>query len=330
MLGERYIGAGNSTAAQYHAMVRDYLTGNWDSALSAARRVEARGRSSSVAGVGQLARALAAEIQLQRGEVGRALEWLDLIPSSVTHPLVARVRLSTRLFSAGWKDAVAEGWRDLRKACERGQLAGIEWLPQWILWIGVVENDPDVTLQALRELEALHEEMASAMTLEAVLLGRGLAYRDADSALSAYRLAQQRGDAHLTAQCCQILAEVSNDSQPWLAEVTRILYSLGARRSIWLRRVARRQNFSLPRNRAVSEGLSEQGVRLIELVSEGSSNRQIAAELVCSEKTVEQRLTRLFQRTGCRSRAELTAAWLDGSLARLGLVPDTVHGRRGA
>ncbi|MDH6630469.1 DNA-binding CsgD family transcriptional regulator [Streptomyces sp. LBL] len=323
VLGERYVGAGNSTAVQYHAMVRDYLAGNCDSALSAARQVEARGRSGSTAGVGQLARALAAEIHLQRGEFARALKWLELIPRSVTHPLVARVRLKSRCFSGDREQAVAEAWRDLREARERGLLAGVEWLTLGIMWDGMAEDSPEAMRQALEELEALHEQMASSTTHEAVLLGRGLVYRDVDSVLSAYRLVQQRGDAFLTAHCCQFLAEVSDDPQPWLAEATRILYSLGARRPIGLRRVARQRNLSLPRNRAVSEELSEHDVRLIELVSEGSTNRQIAAGLVCSEKTVEQRLTRLFQRTGCRSRAELTAAWLDGSLAGLGLVPDT-------
>ena len=323
VLGERYAGAGRSTAGQYHAMLRDQLAGDWDSALSTARRMEARGRSGSVAGTGQLARALAAEIQMQRGEVNRALEWLDLIPNSVSHPLVARVRLCIRYFAGDPKAAVAEAWRDLRVARERGPLAGIEWLPLVILCIGMLEKSEETVRQAVKELEALHEEMASSMTHEAVLLGRGLLYGDMDSALSAYRMVQQRGDTYLTAIYCQCLADVSDDPEPWQAEATRILYSLGARPSIWLRRMARQLNVPLPRNRTASGGLSEDDVRLIELVSEGTTNRLIATLLVCSEKTVEQRLTRLFQRAGCRSRAELTAAWLDGSLARLGLVPDT-------
>lgn len=84
---------------------------------------------------------------------------------------------------------------------------------------------------------------------------------------------------------------------------------------------ARRRNVSIPRRRAARAGLTDREVRLIGMVSDGSTNRQIAARLACSEKTVEQRLSRLFQRTGCRSRVELAAAWLDGSLARQGLVP---------
>ncbi|MFG2968726.1 hypothetical protein ACGFZS_36220 [Streptomyces sp. NPDC048288] len=37
---------------------------------------------------------------------------------------------------------------------------------------------------------------------------------------------------------------------------------------------------------------------------------------------MEQRLTRLFQRTGCRSRAELAAAWLNGTLTRSSTADD--------
>ncbi|MFD9321477.1 LuxR C-terminal-related transcriptional regulator [Streptomyces sp. NPDC060053] len=93
-------------------------------------------------------------------------------------------------------------------------------------------------------------------------------------------------------------------------------------------RAATRRGVSVPRPRTAQEGLSERDVRLIGMVSDGSTNRQIAARQACSEKTVEQRLTRLFQRTGCHSRVELAAAWLDGSLARRGLAPDA--GPRGA
>jgi DNA-binding CsgD family transcriptional regulator len=86
-------------------------------------------------------------------------------------------------------------------------------------------------------------------------------------------------------------------------------------------RAAQQRNVSLPRLRAAREKLTELDVELVRMVSDGVTNRQIAVGLACSEKTVEQRLTRLFQRTRSRSRAELAAAWLEGNLARLGLLP---------
>ncbi|MFE2595680.1 AAA family ATPase [Streptomyces sp. NPDC059396] len=334
VLGGRYVMAGQSTAVQYHAMVREYLAGNWDSALSVARRIETRGRTDGAAGVGQLARALAAEIQLVRGELGRAREWLDLIPDSVSHPLVSRARLGVRYWS-GQEDeadeALEEAWRDVRRARESGRLAGVDRVLLRILSITLEGNSPAAVRRTMEEMETLHEESASPMTREVVLLGRGMVHGDADSALAAYRLARQRVDVLLRLDCCQCLAEVGDDPRLWLAEATRSGHALGMGRPIRSRlgASARRRNVSLPRRRAAREGRGERDARLIAMVSEGSTNRQIAARLACSEKTVEQRLTRLFRRTGCRSRVELAAAWLDGSLVRQGLLLDAGPRRHG-
>ncbi|WP_405544193.1 LuxR C-terminal-related transcriptional regulator [Streptomyces phaeochromogenes] len=334
VLGEqRYVAAGESTAVRYHSMVRDYLTGDWDSALSCARRIETRGRSGGAAGVGQPARALAAEIQLMRGELGRAREWLDLIPDSVCHPLVARARLGVRYWSgqadralagrASADEALEAARHDVRRARESGLLAGLDRVLLRMLSITVRGDSPEATRRTLEELEALYEEAASPMTYEAVLVARGMVHGDADSALAAYRLVRRRVDLPLSVDCCQCLTEVGDDPQVWLDEAMRSGHVLGMGRPVrsLLGAAARRRNVSIPRRRAARAGLTDREVRLIGMVSDGSTNRQIAARLACSEKTVEQRLSRLFQRTGCRSRVELAAAWLDGSLARQGLVP---------
>ncbi|MGW3934535.1 LuxR C-terminal-related transcriptional regulator [Streptomyces phaeochromogenes] len=334
VLGEqRYVAAGESTAVRYHSMVRDYLTGDWDSALSCARRIETRGRSGGAAGVGQPARALAAEIQLMRGELGRAREWLDPIPDSVCHPLVARARLGVRYWSgqadralagrASADEALEAARHDVRRARESGLLAGLDRVLLRMLSITVRGDSPEATRRTLEELEALYEEAASPMTYEAVLVARGMVHGDADSALAAYRLVQRRVDLPLSVDCCQCLTEVGDDPQVWLDEAMRSGHVLGMGRPVrsLLGAAARRRNVSIPRRRAARAGLTDREVRLIGMVSDGSTNRQIAARLACSEKTVEQRLSRLFQRTGCRSRVELAAAWLDGSLARQGLVP---------
>ncbi|MFG2350747.1 helix-turn-helix transcriptional regulator [Streptomyces phaeochromogenes] len=334
VLGEqRYVAAGESTAVRYHSMVRDYLTGDWDSALSCARRIETRGRSGGAAGVGQPARALAAEIQLMRGELGRAREWLDLIPDSVCHPLVARARLGVRYWSgqadkalaarASADEALEAARHDVRRARESGLLAGLDRVLLRMLSITVRGDSPETTRRTLEELEALYEETASPMTYEAVLVARGMVHGDADSALAAYRLVRRRVDLPFSVDCCQCLTEVGDDPRSWLDEAMRSGHVLGMGRPVrsLLGAAARRRNVSIPRRRAARAGLTDREVRLIGMVSDGSTNRQIAARLACSEKTVEQRLSRLFRRTGCRSRVELAAAWLDGSLARQGLVP---------
>ncbi|MFD5397253.1 AAA family ATPase [Streptomyces sp. NPDC127097] len=316
VLGERYVRADHSAAGRYHAMVRDYLAGRWDDALSAARGIERRGGVCGGPGTSQLARALAAEIHCFRGDLVRAREWLDRIPGTVVHPLVARARLGVRYWSGQQDAALEEAWQDVRRARGSGLLTGAERVLLRILEFAE-ETRPEQARQALEQLAALHAEVDTAMTREALLAGRGVLDRDADGTHDAYRSAERRGDRHMMLYCCQILAEVGDDPQPWLAEAARHthLLSLGRPGRVLLGRSAQRRNVPLPRGRSSREGLSEADVRLIGMVGEGGTNRQIAARLACSEKTVEQRLARLFQRTGRRSRVELVAAWLDGSLS---------------
>ncbi|WP_189302888.1 helix-turn-helix transcriptional regulator [Streptomyces albospinus] len=327
VLGERYVRADHSAAGRYHAMVRDYLAGRWDDALSAARGIEQRSGACGGSGTGQLSRALAAEIHCFRGDLVRAREWLDLIPGTVVHPLVARARLGVRYWSGQQDAALEEAWHDVRRARGSGLLTGAERVLLRILAF-VEETRPRQARQALEQLAALHAEADTAMTRESLLVARGVLDRDADGAHDAYRSAERRGDRHMMLYCCQVLAEVGDDPQPWLAEAAHHthLLSLGRPGRVLLGRSAQRRNVPLPRGRSAREGLSEADVQLIGMVGEGGTNRQIAARLACSEKTVEQRLARLFQRTGRRSRVELVAAWLDGSLAGRGPVPDVPPG----
>jgi DNA-binding NarL/FixJ family response regulator len=52
-------------------------------------------------------------------------------------------------------------------------------------------------------------------------------------------------------------------------------------------------------------GLTPSERRLAELVAEGHSNKQIAAALFVSPKTVETSLSRLYGKLGVHSRTEL-------------------------
>jgi DNA-binding NarL/FixJ family response regulator len=51
------------------------------------------------------------------------------------------------------------------------------------------------------------------------------------------------------------------------------------------------------------------------LVAEGLTNREVAATLSVSVKTVESHLSRVFNKLGVRSRTELAARW-DASSSR--------------
>jgi DNA-binding CsgD family transcriptional regulator len=67
---------------------------------------------------------------------------------------------------------------------------------------------------------------------------------------------------------------------------------------------------------AESQSWSTVDIRIVDLIAAGRTNRQVASALALSEKTVEAHLTRLFSRTGCRSRVELVAADAERRLGR--------------
>ncbi|MFJ9895883.1 AAA family ATPase [Streptomyces sp. NPDC091280] len=330
VLGSRYTGAGNSPAAGYQAMVRHYLAGDWDAALASARRLEAHGRSGSPAGAVQAARALASEIHCIRGQTQRATAWLERVPGTFAHPHFASVRLKLRFLTGSKEQALEQAWQEVRRAGLNGLSAGIERVLVRILMSAMSRNLPGIARESLDELEKLHGRMASPMAYEAVLLARGIVYADADSALEARRLVDARGDVYLGLLCVMSLANVTDEPARWLTEFTRKGHIVGVGPAIRaaVANTAKKKNVSLPKPRTAKAAWHETDVRLADMVSQGATNRQMAARLNCSVKTVEQRLTRLFQRTGCRSRSELAASWLNGNLAGLGSVPAARQGAR--
>jgi DNA-binding NarL/FixJ family response regulator len=56
-------------------------------------------------------------------------------------------------------------------------------------------------------------------------------------------------------------------------------------------------------------GLTERERSVAELVAGGRSNKEVAASLFLSEKTVEANLTRIYDKVGVRSRTELASTW---------------------
>jgi DNA-binding CsgD family transcriptional regulator/tetratricopeptide (TPR) repeat protein len=67
-----------------------------------------------------------------------------------------------------------------------------------------------------------------------------------------------------------------------------------------------------PRGPVVDEPLTSQETRIAQLVAQGLSNREVAAALFLSPKTVEHHLTTIFRKRGLRSRTELAASFTRG------------------
>ncbi len=88
-----------------------------------------------------------------------------------------------------------------------------------------------------------------------------------------------------------------------LEEALTILDGIGAR--LWAERA--RAELARISGRAPTGGLTPTEERVADLVAEGLSNKQVAAELFVSVRTVEANLTRVYAKLGIRSRTELAA-----------------------
>ena len=181
----------------------------------------------------------------------------------------------------------------------------------------LVRADPAVTSTALA-VDVLVDEAYRARTemcREHLLSVVGLAEGDHEPVAEAYALARERGDAFNTMVCSSLAGRLSDEPQPWLHEAYELAVTLGlpAGRA-GIDELMRELGVPQPRRRSSRDALSETEVRIVELVSDGFTNRQIAMAARVSEKTVESHLTRLLARTGCRSRVELAAAHLAGTL----------------
>jgi DNA-binding NarL/FixJ family response regulator len=64
---------------------------------------------------------------------------------------------------------------------------------------------------------------------------------------------------------------------------------------------------ALSRRRPAPGGLTDREVQVVAAVAKGRTNREIAAELVISEKTVARHLSNIFTKLGVSSRAAATA-----------------------
>lgn len=88
-----------------------------------------------------------------------------------------------------------------------------------------------------------------------------------------------------------------------LREALAVFEELGA--PLWADRARAELAGARPRARAPQDGLTPAEQRVAELAASGMTNRDVAARLFISAKTVEATLARVYRKLGIRSRAEL-------------------------
>jgi DNA-binding CsgD family transcriptional regulator len=164
-------------------------------------------------------------------------------------------------------------------------------------------------------LEELGRALDRASALAAAERGRGLlaaATGAPDAAIAAYRRAVEqhariavpfeRARTLLHLGAAQRRAKHRREARATLNEALRVFDALGA--APWSRRAGEELARISGRRPGGSE-LTATERRIAELVSEGRTNKEVAAALFLSPRTVESCLSQIFRKLGVRSRTEL-------------------------
>lgn len=247
-----------------------------------------------------------------RGELGTARQLLDAAqatPPTLAHLLdIAGAQLDR---SFGDDEGAERRLRDCAATmAARGLRVGGDLLWSELVDLALERGDRAEAEEGLAELERLNEAMPTGRTTMLTLLGRATVEKNHEAAAECLRLAEDRGQPLEQATVLERLVKHGQCEPRLLGEAYGLLGTLDAvLYRAWLRNLMRDHGVPIPGR---AETVAENERLLAMLAAGGLSNKQLAAALRTSEKSVEGRLSRLFTRTGYRSRIELSTAMLGG------------------
>lgn len=307
VLGPRYRVPAHGPAAEYQRMLVAYRRGDWTLALSTVRRLVLGNAPDSAPH--QVARMIAAEICTGRGQFEAAREWLAPVPADGPFGTL-------RVWSeAGISLALAD-FPEVRRLADETlarlggrQQIGLDRLLGRAIGASVRADDRPAALRFLAELE-------KRWPTNTLLLMRALVHRDLGAAERAAAVARARGHVPDQIVTCLVRVHLTPDPGAVLQEAYELAERCGSPHGTrkMLRDLVRDLGVTVSQTRERRDELSPVEARIVELLGKGYTNRRVASALGVGEKTVENHLTRLFARTGCRSRVELVAASLAGRL----------------
>jgi DNA-binding NarL/FixJ family response regulator len=253
---------------------------------------------------------MAAVILAVRGKLSRARDLLA--DARAKHPVTAFV-LARPDAMIDWMIGDPEQARNKLKAAlaeaERSRTVAntdLLWLESADLAVAQGRRD-QLSHLAQRAADVAGKMGTGRAVLHSLML-RAAADCDQGVAEQALKLARQRAQPLELAGAIDRLVRYGVLAPATLAEAYELLGGLDALLyRAWMRNLMRTHGVAVPGRQAT---VAENERLLAVLVAEGLGNRQIAVALQATEKSVEGRLTRLFSRTGYRSRIELAAAML--------------------
>lgn len=192
------------------------------------------------------------------------------------HQMIAPNRIEA-LIGAGRLDEAApllDGWEELGRRLDRPRALATTWRARGMLLAAL--GDQDEAAAAYEEAMKQHERFESPFERARTLLAHGAQLR---------RTGKRSAARSSLADAAAIFANLG--AEPWLERTTRESARISGRRP------------------AAYDELTDAEQRVAALVADGRSNKDVAATLHLSVKTVEVTLTRVYRKLGVRSRTQL-------------------------
>jgi len=142
------------------------------------------------------------------------------------------------------------------------------------------------------------------------------ALREFDAALEQHARQERPLDHARTLLACGQVnrrAQRKSAARAQLEQAEQLFHGAGA--VLWCERARVERGRIGGRLAAPSGGFSATEAEIAELVADGRTNREVAAALHLTEKTVEWNLSKIYRKLGVRSRTELSRTWAASPLA---------------
>ncbi|MER5427912.1 AAA family ATPase [Streptomyces sp. NPDC002588] len=298
-----------------------HLQGRWDEALEPARWMLANDRVGATAADSCLVPARTAAVLLARGRTNGARRILDGArgrgPLEYSLDACEAEVLRTLGDLSGAERTLRRG---LDAAAVHGQVAGTDELWASLAEVLAETGRTGEALTCLERLERISGRADGGRTRLGHLLASARVLRRHSPGIArehlreAVELARSRSQPFETAVTLVAAAGAGAGPPELLSEAYELFGRTGA--ALWrfrTRTAMREAGITVPgRKRATAE--NEQ--LLATLIAEGLTNRRIAVLLRLSEDAVANRLSRMFARSGLRSRTEVVTAVLTGHRVR--------------
>ena len=294
------------------------LTGQWDEAVEYSQDIlwyMDHHQTNISAG---LVKSLVANILIDRGETRQALSLIEGPTPPIQTMLFHLANSSDMATLRSGEVAKARASLENRvgSALKDGFAETMPIALDLLVEACLADDDRPAAQRWASEAEALARKSHSSLRKITALLVRSDAFEDAAAALEAvdlakrHRLLLHQGRAHLLA------GRFGDEPQVHLHAAFQIFEQLKA--TPWKQKTAqqmRNRRIASPRKQVESDsGLTESETSIIRLVAQGFTNKEIAAALHYSIKTIEVYLTRVYLKTNCRSRLDLARAIDNGEV----------------